>query len=502
MKKVRLIMLIILGSFTFNSCSDWLYLEPQDGIIVQEFWKSKEDVEAAVMGCYASLLGNNQGSGYDIPQLLFLWGELRADMVTTSRLNSDFQYVVNGDILPDNTLCQWGAFYRTINYCNTVLHYAKGVQDVDPSFTTKSLHQYESEAYGLRALMYFYLVRVFDEIPLKTNATTNDGEQFAIPKSSRTEIFNQIKSDLKKAEEYAPESYGDIASNKGRLTKYAVNAIQADVYLWTEQYDSALLACNKVIESGKYALVNGDKEWFTTLYGAGNSVESIFELQFSQDKQNPYYYLFRTRRYLVASPVAIEEYFPQDEFTLPQDADVRADGGSYKSSDNYSIWKYLGINREDLRAENESWAHFIIYRYADILLMKAEALSQMGRGQEALDLIYRIRSRAKASKASDVWGGATDKTSVNEFLLAERAREFAYEGKRWFDILRFARRNHYERKQLLIDMVLKSAPADKQLTIKNKYEDTLSHYMPVYVGELDANPALVQNPFYETQQNF
>lgn len=497
MKKISLIILILLGSLLFNSCDKWLYLEPEDGIILQDFWKSKEDVHAAVMGCYASLLGNTTGSDYDIPQLLFLWGELRADMVTQDRLNNDFRYIFNGDILPDNKVCQWNAIYRTINYCNTVLHYAREVQKIDPSFTMESLGQYEAEAYGIRALMYFYLVRVFDEVPIKVSATTNDGENFALPKSSRNEVFKQIKSDLKKAEAGAAYSYGDVASNKGRITSYTVNAIQADMYLWTEQYDSCLIACNKIINSGRYGLVAGDPEWFNNLYSNGNSIESIFELQFSESKQNPFYNLFKTRKYLKASAQAIEDNFPQDEFTLPEDADIRGDGASYKSSDNYSIWKYLGRNRDDIRAQNESWAHFIIYRYADILLLKAEALAQLDRGQEALDIVSIIRKRAQASKSSDQWGGATDKNSVIDFILAERAREFAFEGKRWFDVLRNARRNNYQRKQIIIDMVLKSAPADKQLTIKSKMEDTLSHYLPIYLYELDSNPALVQNPFYE-----
>ncbi len=499
MKKTTLIILVLLGSFAFNSCDKWLYLEPEDGIILQDFWKSKEDVHAAMMGCYASLLGNSQGSGYDIPQLLFLWGELRADMVVQDRLNNDFRYVFNGDILPDNKICQWNAFYRTINYCNTVLHYAPEVQKIDPSFTLESMKQYEAEAYGLRALMYFYLVRIFDEVPIKLTATTDDGQNFAIPKSSREKVFNQIRSDLYMAEKNAAFSYGDIASNKGRISVYTANAIQADMYLWTEQYDSCLIACNKIINSGRYGLVAGDIEWFNNLYSNGNSIESILELQFSNSKLNPFYTLFKSRKYLKASAQGIEDNFPQDEFTLPEDADIRADGASYKSSDNYTVWKYLGINRDDLRAENESWAHFIVYRYADILLMKAEALAQLDRGQEALDILGVIRSRAQASKSSDMWGGATDKASVTDFILSERTREFAYEGKRWFDLLRNARRNKYERKQILIDMVLKSAPAEKQLTIKSKIEDTLSHYLPIYLYELDANPALVQNKFYENQ---
>lgn len=488
---------ILLAVLTLTcSCSDWLYLEPEDGIIRQEFWKSKEDVHAAVMGCYASLLGNAQGSGYNIPELLFIWGEIRGDMISLSRLRSDFLYVINGDILPDNGICRWNAFYRTINYCNTVLEFAKDVLEIDPSFTAEALRAYESEARAIRALMYFYLVRTFGEVPVKLTATKSDAEEFAEPKSSMQAVIDQIKRDLRVAEKYAPVSYGDVGSNKGRITTYTVNAIQADVYLWNEQYDSCVWYCNKILNSGMYGLLENDDLWFNNLYVEGNSVEGIFELQFSTEILNPYYNLLKRNKYFKASAVAIEEFFPTDINLPPDSADIRADGCSYKQSDNFTIWKYVGKDRETARLDYEAYGHFIVYRLAEIMLFKAEALNQLGYVQEAMELVRVIRRRAHASRSTNI-EQITDARTMGDFILAERCREFAYEGKRWFDVLRNARRNSYERMDLMIDMVLRSAPADKQVSIKNKYMDPLSHYLPIYYTELQANPKLVQNEFYD-----
>jgi hypothetical protein len=287
-----------------------------------------------------------------------------------------------------------------------------------------------------------------------------------------------------------------VESNKGRITRYTVNAIQADVYLWNEQYDSCIFSCNKIINSGLYGLLENDEFWFTNLYVDGNSSESIFELQFSQEILNPYYSMLKRNKYLKASGVAVEEFFPPDPNQLPDSADIRADGASYKLSDNYTIWKYIGRNRDEARAENEAYGHFIIYRYAEIFLFKAEALNQTGMGEEALALLRQVRTRAHASRASSM-GEVTDVDLLTEFILNERCREFAYEGKRWYDVLRTAKRNNYERMDLMIQMVLRSAPADKQVTIQNKYMDTYSHYLPIYYTELQANPALEQNPFYD-----
>ena len=497
MKRYVTIGIITAALLSGIGCNDWLYLKPEDGIIRQEYWQSKEDVHAAVMGIYASLLGNPpQEGGYTVPELLFIWGEIRGDMIVLSRLRTDFLYVINGDILADNGICRWNAFYRTINYCNTVIEFAPDVMAIDPSFTEEELKGYMAEARAIRALMYFYLAKTFGEVPIKLTATKSDNEEFVIPKSSHEEVLAQVKSDLILAEQDAPLAYGDLASTKGRITRYTVNAIQADVYLWNDRFDSCIFACNKIIQSGFFGLVENNEFWFNDLYVEGNSSESIFELQFSQEILNPYYSMLKRNKYFKASPLAVEEYFPADPTQPPDSADIRADGASYKLSDNYTIWKYIGRNREEPRAEYESYGHWIVYRYAEILLFKAEALNLMGNGEEALALIKTIRYRANASKTSSM-GEVTDERTLTEFILAERCREFAYEGKRWYDVLRVARRNDYERLDLLLDMVVRSAPSDRQGTILNKYRDIRSHYLPIHYIELQANPALEQNPFYQ-----
>jgi hypothetical protein len=497
MKRAAYMIVVIAGLVLIAGCNEWLYLEPEDGIIRQEYWMSKEDVHASVMGCYASMLGNTSSrQGYSIPDQLFLWGEIRADMISLSRSNPDFRYIIYGDILPDNGVCRWNAFYRTINYCNTVLEFAPAVLDIDPSFSEASMRTYEAEVRTLRALMYLYLVKAFDQVPVKLTATKDDSEDFIIPKSSRSEVLAQIKEDLAWAEQYAPVSYGSLEADKGRITRYAVNAIQADVFLWSDQYQKCIEACDKIINSGNYGLLENDDFWFTNLYVEGNSAESIFELQFSPEVLNPYYRLFKDLKYLRANAASIEEFFPSDPNVLPDSADIRADGCSYKLSDNFTIWKYVGRTREEAKPSNESYSNFIIYRYAEILLFKAEALSQLGRNDEALQLIGMIRNRANASRASGM-GLGNDTRSVTEFILAERCREFAYEGKRWFDVLRISKRNHYENMNYIIEMVTRSAPAEKLLTTQNKYRDTLSHYFPIHYLELQANPALEQNDFYK-----
>ena len=149
-----------------TSCKKWLDLEPRDGITKQEFWNTKEDVLAAVSGCYASLLASPPTvPDKSLLEYMFVFGEVRADMISPgpSMTNEELN-IINVNITPDNTLTRWAAFYRTINYCNTVIQEAPAVKATDPTFTDASLNAYVAEALALRALMYFHLVRTFGEV--------------------------------------------------------------------------------------------------------------------------------------------------------------------------------------------------------------------------------------------------------------------------------------------------------------------------------------------------
>ncbi|MFA9388533.1 MAG: RagB/SusD family nutrient uptake outer membrane protein [Prolixibacteraceae bacterium] len=506
MKKIYYALIALILALTISSCSDWLYLQPEDGVLVDEFWMSQADLEAGLAGCYASMLGNNVSGSMSVSELMLMWGEIRADMLTYySKEVSDYMLIWQGDIKPENSFNKWSSFYRTINYCNTVLEKGEAILATDASFSVDEWNQIRAEALSIRALMYFYLTRVFDQVPLILEATNNDLQVITISKAERADIWAQIEADLTEAEQYIPFSYNltkDV--DKGRITKYTVWSIQADFYLWTEQYALSESACDKVINSGKFWLVNGDMEWLTNLFVLGNSSEGIFELQFDQDILNPYYAMFFTNANYRAQPDVMENFWPTDPFLVDADsADIRSDRGAYRSGASYSIWKYIGRNRIFTKSSSEAYSNFIVYRYADILLMKAEAIAAQldtddpVRGAEALALIKKIRNRANASTLTDE-GDPTSKETLLTYILNERAREFAFEGKRWFDMLRYAKRDDYKRLQTMKNMYQLCAPSNKLLSIQSKLNDHNSHYLPIPQSDIDAsNNQLIQNPFYE-----
>ncbi|HSC40526.1 MAG TPA: RagB/SusD family nutrient uptake outer membrane protein, partial [Chitinophagaceae bacterium] len=387
--------------------------------------------------------------------------------------------------------------YRTINYCNTVIDFAPGVLGKDNTLTQTQLNAYLAEARGLRALMYFYLVRSFRDVPLKLKSTSSDKDLEQLPKTGGDTVLAQVVSDLAYADSNAVVTFGNQGTDKGRLNKYTIKAIEADVFLWMNRYQDCENACNFIINSGKFGLIAGDGSWFNTLYYKGNSNESIFEFQYDAQKLNTFYAMFTTSRsrYLASADV-MDNVFTID-YLNDNNYDIRGPGASVRTSDG-AIWKYLGVTYNVIRTADASYAHWFVYRYADILLMKAEALNQMGgRGPEALSLVYKIRNRANALAGTDLNPDPTDKNAMTDFILAERAREFAFEGKRWYDILRNAKRDNYARIDILLNMVAKTVPAALQQSAIGKYHDPNSHYFPIPFSEIQADPNLIQNPFYK-----
>ena len=208
-----------------------------------------------------------------------------------------------------------------------------------------------------------------------------------------------------------------------------------------------------------------------------------------RDQPNSLYDYTYWLDYYLASSKAL------DRFSREKSKEVRRGEGSLDEVTG-KIWKYCGAagdaatirSTADLRSAN-----WIVYRYADILLMKAEALSQLGRYDEALQIINLIRSRAGVESLN------INQTpeAFEDAILEERALELAYEGKRWFDLLRMGRRDNYRRKSKLIEIIIEKVPTAQRLVLASKLTNPLGWYLPIEDDELERNSNLEQNPFYD-----
>ena len=369
MKQKIKYFLLTLMLFIQVSCSNWMELIPPEGLIKEEFWKSKEDVEAVLMAAYESLSVMDRS--------LFLYGELRGDLLKGGLTQStDEQNIMENNIYPDNSFCNWANFYKVINYCNEVIKNAPLVQKIDNTFNDFHKQGYMAEAYFLRSLCYFYLVRIYHEVPLMFDPTDSDNTDVYLPKSTEEDVLTQIVNDLNENRAYAPSgSFITIAANKGRASKAAYDALLADIALWRFKYDEVLIHVEKIEAVEDLLLMPGAK-WFEIFY-PGNSLESLFEFQYDGniDQPNGTYDLTQQNSLQYSSSQKAIEMFAY-EFTneLVRGEDVSI---AKISENNFIIWKYVGQapDGKTVRSGTDRYScNWIVYRLADVLLMKAEAL--------------------------------------------------------------------------------------------------------------------------------
>lgn len=492
LKKIYLLIVSACVWLLPSSCSSWLDLKPQDGLIQAEFWKNKEQVASAVTGCYTSIIAAG------LPQRMVLLGELRADMVApTPRALIDEDYLVEYNILPSNSFAEWGHFYTVINTCNSVIEFAPSVPALDDTYKDAAMKADIAQAKAIRAWMYFYLVRLYRDVPLKLNATNADEDFVPLAKSPAAEVLVQIEKDLLEADADIPVKYSSVEANHSRITKGFVNTLQAEVYLWMEQPQKAADASKKVIDSGLYQL-NGD---FASIF-SGNTKEGIFELAHGFDVTSvyanntaPLFSVFgnasgttgdNTRR-LVASDYVASDVLPDDP-VFSDSLDKRSEK-TYNSTSSVVLKFSKGAATDPF--------NFLVYRYSDALLLQAEAMALLNKGTEAIELVSLVRERAGNQRLTRKVVNVAQQEEVLDYILEERAREFAFEGKRWFDLLRFAKRNNYQGLPVLIKALSRSVPPERLQSALAKVKDPNSHYLPIYLREMNTNKLLVQNPFYK-----
>jgi starch-binding outer membrane protein, SusD/RagB family len=471
-------LVLFIAILPVVSCEDYLTVAPENDLIKEKFWTKTEDVYGALAASYNALRNTSMKS--------LILGEVRADLVNfTGASFSEYAKIGQSNISPTNPEVNWGSYYQAINLANTLMHYNKEVFVKDKTFTKKIMDGVDAEALFIRSLSFFYLVRLWKDVPLVLEASISDTTNLYISKSSEKVVVKQIIDDLLKAKDmaYTTEFQG-TPYFYGRANKYSIMALLADVYLWNEQYEKCIEYCDAIINSGLYSL-EGNETWFNIYYPGNSPSESIIELQYNDDldnQENPIYYNLITTA--GGTQLALNT---RNTLTLLNRDDARNFQG------RGAIWKYRGKDALGLvaRSSTERDANWILYRFADILLIKAEAAIELEQFDVANNLIGETLLRAGMP-----YEQSYDKVLLRKALLDEKGREFLLEGKRWFDLLRAAKRNNFQNKNIIIDMILSGADVKQQAILRTKVFDTLSYYLPIAERELIYNHNLVQNPYY------
>lgn len=484
--KIRVILLFLALTMQF-SCSNFLELLPPNGLVREEFWKTKEDVDAVLMGAYQSFAS--------MDGLLFTYGEARGDMV---KADGSFQWgdeykLMQSNIFPNNGLCSWEKFYKVINFCNEVIQNAPEVRKIDNTFTDFQLKGYMAEAYYLRSLSYFYLVRIFKDVPLVLTPSENDGVEFYPSQTKGEDVLAMMMKDLTEYRPYATDGYKTMEEVKGRGTKASIDALQAEISLWNFDYEGCIEYADKIISNKEFVLLPSNR-WFEMFY-PGNSLEGIFEFQFNDayyQKNSTYGMTSRYAYQYLPSQLAVELFSRKFGVEKKRGEDVSI---AMISVDNYVIWKYAGMAPDGKTERSgiiQNSCNWIVYRLADIYLMKAEALSQLSRFNEAATILNAVRDRAEMAPLAI----GNSVVAYEDAIMDERALELAFEGKRWFDLLRMGRRNDYSRKAKLVELLIENVVSTQKRILSAKLTNPLGWYLPVSKDEIERNKNLVQNPYY------
>lgn len=518
-------MLLVLVSVLLFSCSDFLNILPLNEIVLDNYWTSEDDVNAMLSSCYSRMATD------DFVKLAFVWGEFRSDNIVRGLGTSNEEIeILEGNLQPTHSVTRWAPYYDVINLCNTLLYYAPDVLDRDPDFGESEWNALRAEALAIRSLCYFYLVRTFRDIPLVLNPTIDDNTSYQQAAADPDDVLRQIVDDLKEAERYAVKRFSKDEYNHGRITQTAVQAILADVYLWMEEYDNCITYCEKVIAfkieeaererlryDGSYPLIGNQKENATAemheaynrIFGKGNSFESILEIQFNENQQYntiiPGYYGRGTSPIGAVSAASFICDGATSGNQLFTRNDLRAlENFNAKSTSFYPIQKYVvsNIDNQDrvtyITLELTNW---ILYRLTDVMLMEAEALVERQKGDEqdmrrAFRLVSSVYNRANIGQvAKDTLSFDTynSYTKMESLVLEERQRELMFEGKRWFDLVRKARREGSN--SAMLDLAKRKYTYPD--AVKSKWIKPDMLYFPINEDELKVNLELKQNPGYD-----
>lgn len=510
--RIVIFLTLAFGLFATTACTNWLDTRPESEMILDEYWTTESEAEAVLMAAYRGFITS------DCTYRMLIWGELRSDNFTKGTgIGNEINKVIQQEITPTTPYTSWSSFYSVINYCNTFLSFAPGVLEKDDNFTPDKLRKLSAEAYAIRALAYFYLVRAFQNVPWIQEPSLDDTQDFVVPQSTERAVLDSIIRDLEVYSlPYIPRVYSTDKETRGRITKNGVYALLADIYLWDNQYEKCSRMCDYILADENYELVPAES-MFSSVFYRGFSTESIFEFGYDEDIQvndatRSLYGYQNNRNGQLAFPATLVvgkdspfEYPAGNYIESKNDVDIRwkdffvNDPGA----GTYQIFKYAGLQRtENFDGSKSTYSYrnntsnWIVYRLPDIILMKAEAVLQQKQEEglaEALALVNITYSRSNAGDtlSLDYYDNSFDK--LVDLVTRERQRELMFEGKRWFDLMRLARRAGSP--SPLVSFIARKGEGSEAL---GKMSQMNALYWPVNKGELEANEALVQNKFYET----
>jgi hypothetical protein len=535
MKKWWIHLLLVMS--LVSACDQSFIDRPQLSVqTTDNFYKTEADAIKAVTAVY------NYFQAYDFEVEKFEFGDIASDDAEKGgESDNDRPFVKDLEYFrsrSDNLACRamWSVCFSAIFQANNAL---TNIAKIDMNEALKD--RLLGEVCFVRAHFYFYLINLFGDVPLITK--TLSASEYHLPRTAKATIWNQIELDLIYARNHLPLKSGYAKADLGRISKGAAQALLANVYLFQKKWAQAQKEAKEVIESGEYQLQPEFQDLFQvkkTDFG----VESVFEVphistntgwgDLSEGTVVPIFCRSRNSGgwgFNCPTYDLLAEFEPGDPrlvHTLLFDGDIfegEVQFNQYSPSHLCSRKVFLTPSERIGFDSSDAPFNLKVIRYAEVLLIHAEAACENGDFQEALTSLNRIRKRARESSAIDkkatfknvnkyqvsknqyenykflnynYWTSNSDKqnllpdiqtsnqAALRQAIRHERRIELAMENKRFYDIIRWGdSENHFHNF------------AEKWKTGKgSQFRKNINEIFPIPQDELDLNPKMTQNPGY------
>lgn len=450
MKNIYNLLLLSGICVSLISCDSFLDLQPKTELSVDQFYKTPEQFRSAVNGAYSALQeGDMYGNWYVMSEIPSDNTRNALSGSVTDQDEFDKFYIRTTNPYVANF---WNKAYDGINRVNTILGRIDNIAMDD-----NLREQYKLECKFLRGLLYFNMVRVYGDVPLVLKEITIT-ESYGYLRESKDKVYKQIIADLTDAEKL-PKSYG--AEDIGKATSGAAKSLLGKVYLTLQDYSEAEKKLLEVISSGEYSLLENTAgslniDGYASVFNANNnnSKEGVFEVQYKKggySEGSNFANSFAPENSGTSvisvggsggnNVPELDMYNAYGVGDLRRDFSMRLGYINNKTNlwvDSRYISKYFDTPYQDGDSNN----NFPVIRYADVLLMYAETLNQNGKTAEACTYLNKIRRRGygyQTTETSPVDISTTDKDVFFLEVEKERRLELAFEGHRWFDLVRTGR---------------------------------------------------------------
>ncbi|WP_282039889.1 RagB/SusD family nutrient uptake outer membrane protein [Saccharicrinis aurantiacus] len=507
-------VLAFLFILSLSGCSDdFLNKNPQDKLNSGNFWKTKTDAELALAGCYsqfqAQCYANSNVTYWIYPIMLQGWEEL-TDNAYGSRDNG-FRDLVIGNYNPNGDSKRviktlYPVSYNAINSCNLFLENIEQLVDV---MSADEINQMKGEVMFLRAYAYYYLGACYGDVPIRVDATTIENQYTA--KSTQIEVFEQCIKDIDMAIPMLSDKMYD-----GHVMRGAAQTLKAKVLLYmATDYAGAAAAAKSVIDSKHYSLVDD----YSSLFVDGsqdNNPEIIYSIKmYNIEGESPgskkshqnviarWGNLHPTQEFIDAfectdgKPITESPLYDEANPTINRDPrmELIIQPQWFDEVEINPVFGFVFVkgisqtmfdNPQDIFNDGTDYVHL---RYADVLLMYAEAMIEDNKGSDAtvLEAINTVRARAygvgitETDKYPSITTTATDE--LRDIVRYERRVELALENSRYFDLKRWG----------IAEQVLNGFEGDP---VNNRVFEKRHYKWPLPQTALDNNPELVQNSDY------